>query len=257
MQDDGPNTSDTERDADTPTDRKDALGSSILDEMDAVRVTTESNDDDEASAPVMPERETTPRTQLQWEGPGQIVYEPRIRQVGLEHYAIEGKCEDRNHIAWGFWGALMAVAVMLLVLSSGLAMLSMWDIFWAMASISVGVLLYQFGDRSSLREEVLCEINVPQEHIVWPQGTIDRDEHRQLRFDEVTEIVFGMTRLPVTSSDARVRVDAFTLLVRTPRDKLIPVIEGSPYKEEVHNIGELLGELTGHSMTYVGRGIRD
>jgi hypothetical protein len=254
MQDESPDNSPRDTDEGADEEATDSIGLSILDDMDAIGRDLEESGEADLLLTGEPER---PRTELEWEGPGQLVYEPRIRQVGFDHYAVEGKCEDRNQVAWGFWGGLLAIAVALLLLSSGFATISMWDLFWAMVAIGVGVLLYRFGERSSLREEVLCEIDIPREQLIWPAGTIADDEERHVRFDEVTEIVFGMTRLPVTSSDARVRVDAFTLLVRTPAEKLIPVIEGSPYKEEVHEIGEFLGELTGKSMTYVGRGIRD
>jgi hypothetical protein len=74
-------------------------------------------------------------------------------------------------------------------------------------------------------------------------------------FERVTEGVFGMTRLPVSESTAGVNVDAFTFLLRVDEDTLRPVVEGSPYKGEVHQIAEFVCDLLEVDVAYVGRGM--
>lgn len=203
------------------------------------------------------QRRRADRTELRWSGPGQLVYEPTLHQVGPNRFVIEGKRESDSGVPWGFWGGVLVVVTLGMMIAGAQNFYSLSDMLLAGLTLAVGFLLYHFGRRSSLGESVLCEIDAGWGRLRWPAGALpDENEERVLGMDSVTEVVFGMTRLPVASDSRDVRVDAFTLLVRTEAEELIPIIEGSPYKGEVHEIAKFVAELTGEPLTYVGRGIK-
>jgi len=102
---------------------------------------------------------------------------------------------------------------------------------------------------------VLCTVDEGRRVLEWPEGAQSGLDATIAGFDDINEVVFGMTALPVDEGRPDVRVDAFALLVRTCREELIPVVEGSPYKGGVHEIAKVLADVTETELTYVGRGI--
>ena len=200
---------------------------------------------------------TVDRTELEWEGPGNLVFEPALHQVGPERYLVEGRREVDSGIPWGFWGGVLALGALLLLLANAASFWTMWDFLWAALAALVGVFLYRYGRHTSLGDVILLDVDIGWGAMRWPTDALSGEgAERVVDFEGVTEVVFGMTRMPVTTRSRGVRVDAFTLLVRTTDDHLIPVIEGSPYKGEVHDIGRFLAEAIGCELTYVGRGIQ-
>jgi len=194
-------------------------------------------------------------TKLRWEGPGKLVYEPKLYQIGPDRYGIEAKRETRGIIPWGFWGGLLFIGVAVILIAGAQEIYTSWDILWAMLGLTVGALMYRFGRKSSLDERLLCEVGDRRRILHWPAEAQSGLDETYLSYDDITEVVFGMTKLPVDENVADVRVDAFALLVRTTRDELIPVVEGSPYKGDVHEIARFIAEATETELTYVGRGI--
>lgn len=196
------------------------------------------------------------KTKLRWEGPGKIVYEPTLYQTGPEQFAIEAKQERRGVIPWGFWGGILFAGVAIAVLAGAQNIYSLWDILWAVIGLTIGALLYRYGRSSTFEEKLLCEIDQRRRTLHWPEGAQSGLGETLLPFDRVTEVVFGMTKLPVDEGTENVRVDAFALLVRTDEDELIPVVEGSPYKGLVHELAKFISETTDAHLSYVGRGIK-
>ena len=194
-------------------------------------------------------------TKLRWEGPGKLVYEPTLYQTGPEQFAIEAKRERRGLIPWGFWGGLLFVGVALILIAGAQDIYTSWDFLLALLGLSAGALMYRYGRKSTLDETLLCELDGRRRSIHWPEGAQSGLDETYLSFDDITEVVFGMTKLPVDENVTGVRVDAFALLVRTTDDELIPVVEGSPYKGNVHEIAKFVAEATETELTYVGRGI--
>jgi hypothetical protein len=186
---------------------------------------------------------------------GGLIYKPLIRPSGASRYEIRGQREDKSIIAWGFWGGLLVLVVLGLLIASAQTVYNVWDIIWFLAALAVGSLLYRYGRRSSLREEVLCEVDLERRTLAWP-GAEQGDGEIVLYFDEINEVVFGMTDYPVSKSRQDVQVHAFTLLVRDAEDRLVPVVEASPDKEEAHTIAKILGNELNLRISYVGKGIR-
>lgn len=211
----------------------------------------EASDADDVS------EELTPRveTKLAWSGPGRLVFDPVLRQVGASQFRVEGKQETTQRVAWGFWGAVLAVGAVTSGLVGQYSVYSVMDVLWVLVGVAVGVLLYQYGRGSTLDEVVLFEIDQRREVVRWPNDDSDEEWGHEVPFDRVTEAVFGLTRLPVSESTAGVNVDAFTFLLRVDDDTLRPVVEGSPYKGDVHQIAQFTAEMLDVELTYVGRGM--
>ena len=250
---------------DAPTEENDAPSydqSGVLERLERIKRGEHLGDPaslgEAASSVVEQTEEETSRieTRLKWEGPGSIVYEPSLFQTSPEVYSLEAKRENRGVIPWGFWGGLFFVGLAVVLLASAQNIYSMWDTFLAILGLTAGALMYRYGRKSTLDDVQLCEIDGRRRIIHIPQGAQSGLVETHISFDEVTEVVFGMTKLPVDDRTEEVRVEAFALLVRTDDDSLIPIIEGSPYKEEVHELGKFVSSMTETKMTYVGRGIR-
>lgn len=186
---------------------------------------------------------------------GGMIYDPLIRPSGAGRYQIRGQREDDSIVAWGFWGGVLVVVVAVSLILSAQSVYNLWDILWAVAALAFGMLLYRYGKRSSLREEVLCEIDMQRQTIAWPSGS-DAGPELVVGLDEINELVFGMTDFPLTQKRQDVQVDAFTLLVRDDKDRLIPIVEATPHKEEAHTIAKILGNELGLAISYVGKGIQ-
>lgn len=195
-------------------------------------------------------------TTLRWEGPGRLVYQPALHQVGVDRYAVKGKREGPRSVPWGFWGGLLFVGVAIFALFGAQSIYTLWEVFWVVLGLSIGALMFRYGPKSQLEEATLCEIDGRRGELHWPDGAQSGLDEMRVGFEAVTEVVFGMTRLPVSDSGDDAHVDAFALLVRTERDELIPVVEGSPYKGSVHEIAQFLADATQTELTYVGRGIK-
>jgi hypothetical protein len=184
-----------------------------------------------------------------------MVHEPRLQQVRAGAVELHADRENPSVIPWGFWGGILVLVVAGLLFVSARSVYSMWDLIWALGAIAVGLLLWRFGRRDAMEDASLLEIDLERQQLMWltegqGQGGLTLD------FDQITEVVFGMTAYPVSDPDD-VKVDAFTLLVRDDRDELIPIIEATPHKEEAHEIGKFLAQQIGQNITYVGRGIKD
>jgi hypothetical protein len=212
---------------------------------------------------------------------GRLVYKPLIRPNGVSRYEIRGQREDKSIIAWGFWGGLIVVVVSVLLILSAQSVYNVWDLLWGLVALSFGIFLYRYGKRTSLREEVLCEVDLERQTFSWPtvrredkagqqagqqadkqageQAIQQQGQHAGelvAHFDEITEIVFGMTDFPLSESNQDVQVHAFSLLIRDDNDRLIPVVEATPHKEEAHTIAKILGNELQMGITYVGKGIQ-
>ncbi len=187
-----------------------------------------------------------------------LIYDPALEQVKergqVRAFRVHGKVEG-NAIAWGFWGGFLIVLVLALVVvfRGATGLYSTWDMFWVMIGVTIGALMFKAGRRSSQSKELLCEIDLVQQMMLWPTGG---ETMLAVPFDEITELVFGMTYYPVSQQRSDVMVHAFTLLVRDRQNRLIPIVEASPDKEETHEIAKFIGYNMKLPLTYVGLGIK-
>lgn len=183
-----------------------------------------------------------------------MVHHPELQQFRAGAVEVRAERENPSVIPWGFWGGLLALVVGVLVVASARSVYTLWDLLWAIGAIAFGVLLWRYGRRDAMEQTRLLEIDLDREQLMWlsderAEGGITLD------YDEITEVVFGMTEYPVSDPDD-VKVEAVTLLVRDATDQLIPVIEATPHKESAHEIAKFIAGQVGHNITYVGRGIK-
>ena len=209
-----------------------------------------------APGPRMPgETKKAELERLHEENAPSMVYQPRVAATGVDSFEVRADAENTELIPWGFWGGLLVLAVSLMIIVSVKGLYSMWDVFWAIFALTFGVLLWRYGRRTTLEEKTILHVDTARELVDWPtsvagEGAISLD------FDQITEVVFGMTSYPVSDRRRDVKVHAFTLLLRDRRERLLPVIEATPNKEEAHEVGKLLAGELGMEITYVGKGIK-
>lgn len=214
---------------------------------------------DEVETPAEPEPLPT---RLLGEGElGGLVYEPRVALLSDHFVRIVGKREARGRIPWGFWGGLLVLMVLVFLVTGARYVYEIWDILWALTALTIGVAMFRFGRRSTLEQQTLCEVDLREQRIVWPGfssagAAPTRADQLSLHFEDLSEVVFAMTDYPLSARKNDVRVDAFTLLVRDRFERLIPVIEATPNKNEAHQIAKILGGQLGLPISYVGKGFQ-
>lgn len=186
---------------------------------------------------------------------GELVFNPVAQPSGPHRFQIRGRRSQKGVIAWGFWGGLLALVVAIGLIVSASDIYTLWDIMGAVVVLAIGLMVYRYGRRSSMREEVLCEVDVERATLAWPAAE-EGGAELVLPFDEVTEVVFGMTDFPVSPERRDVHVHAFSLLVCDEAQRLIPVIEATPNKGEAHHIAKILADQIGQPIRYVGKGIQ-
>lgn len=227
------------------------------------------------SAPTQPPAPARPAALLTRTQPGGgLIYDPRVHPVSDSAVQIRGRREVPGTVPWGFWGGLLVAMVAVFLVTGARNFFYLWDIIWALGALAVGLMLFRYGRRSTLREELLCTLDLERQLIQWPatraprrggkpvadtqpaQDALPAQGELVLSFDEVTEVVFAMIDYPLSAREPEVRVHAFTLLVRDSDERLIPIIEASPDKTETHQISRLLGHQLGRGVSYVGKGFQ-
>ncbi len=186
-----------------------------------------------------------------------LVFDPAIERVygqGVHAFRVSGRLAE-NVVPWGFWGATLIAVVlgMVVVFRGATGLYSLWDTFWVVLALLVGTVMFKLGRRSSLSKELLCELDLNQQLMLWPR---EGETQLAVPFEELTELVFGMTYYPVSQKRKDVMVHAFTLLARDSQNRLIPIVEASPDKEKTHEIGVFLGRNMRLPLKYVGLGIK-
>lgn len=186
-----------------------------------------------------------------------LVYDPSIAHDGGGNFAVLGRIEDTRMVPWGFWGAVLLLGTFagLVAFRGSTGLYTMSEHFWVLLAFMLGAGMYKLGAKTSLKTHRLLTIEVDRSMLVWEGKTKDAPSI-VLPFEEVTELVFGMTSYPLAHNRRNIEIHAFTLLVRDSQDRLIPIIEASPNKEEAHMVAGALGQLLKQPLTYVGLGIK-
>lgn len=205
----------------------------------------------------VPDRPRTTTALLERADKPGLIFRPMVQRAGAQRFIIAGKKDDDSVIPWGFWGGIFAVAVGAVVFAyEGVTGLwAIWDMLGALAAIAVGLLLMRFGSRSSLTDEPCAEVDLTARTLRLLSST-EEMALPQISLDDIDEIVFGMTRYPVSRERDAVKVEAYSLLVRHASDTLLPVVEVSPDKELLYGVARFLSRVTGLDITQVGRGIK-
>lgn len=186
-----------------------------------------------------------------------LIFKPRVEQPGPQIFRIVGRRDDPGTTPWGFWGGVLAVTVGLAVLAyEGVTGLwAIWDLVGSIAVIVVGLLLLRFGARTSLTDEPCAEVDLAERRIRLLSST-ESLPLPDLAIDDVVEVVFGMTRYPVSVGKDSPKVDAYSLLVRHHSDTLVPIVEVSPDKDELFGVARFIARVTGQPLTQVGIGVK-
>ncbi|RAL25279.1 hypothetical protein DL240_03440 [Lujinxingia litoralis] len=184
-----------------------------------------------------------------------MVYSPFVRERPGRLLQVRGQRDNPDVVPWGFWGAVMlgALLVMLIVFRGNSGIQSMWDMLWFMLAIAMGSVMLKLGKKTSLEEHLLCELDQLRGIVTWP---VEGRAQMAVPFEEVSELVFGMTHYPISSDGEGTKVHAFSLLLRDGSGRLVPIVEASPNKGETHDVGKLFSRVLEVPLTYVGLGIK-
>lgn len=196
-----------------------------------------------------------PSTRVLSTSGARMVYSPYMRERPGRSLEVRGQCDNPKVVPWGFWGAVMLASLLgaMIVFRGTSGLQSMWDLLWVMLAVVVGSVMLKLGKKTSLEERLLCELDLMRGIVGWP---IEGGGQMAVTFDEVEELVFGMTSYPISSDGEGTKVHAFSLLLRDAQGRLVPIVEASPHKGETHQIGQVFARVLDVPLTYVGLGIK-
>ncbi len=186
--------------------------------------------------------------------PSDMVYEPRAEEKPGRRVEIRAQRENPDIVAWGFWGGILAAVVAgFVLLRAGTTTLGVTDTLVVMMLLMLGLGLYKLGPKSTLEDELLCELDLNDKILSWPatkEGNIIA-----VAFDDVEKITFALTKIPVKKSRAGTHLEAATVRILDDRGRDIPVVTASTSKGEAHRVARIIAKVTGLSVDYVGTGV--
>jgi hypothetical protein len=192
-------------------------------------------------------------TELEQAGELRLLYRVAVQTRGRQCVRITGTYDDESVVAWGFYGGILtAVAgVAGLAYEGLLGLWNVWPTFLFSFTLVVGLLMMRFGPRSTLDEREIATVDLVERTL-----TIDADSSRpELLLDDVSEIVFGLTRYPLSGDKKSVRVQAASVLVRVG-DRLVTVVNACTDKDSAYGVARFLGSVTGLPVKQVGAGVK-
>lgn len=183
-----------------------------------------------------------------------LVYEPRVEERPGRRLEIIAGRENPDVVAWGFWGGILAASVAgFVLLRAGTTTLGVGDTLVVSALLLLGLGLYKLGRKSTLDDELLCELDLRIEILSWP--TTQPDTMVAVAFEDVEEITFALTKVPVTKSKDGTHLEAATVRILDDRGRDIPVVAASTSKGEAHRVARVVAEVVGLSVNYAGTGV--
>ena len=160
----------------------------------------------------------------------------------------------RKQIFWGLT-CLGVTAACLALVPSLRNFYELSHVIPVATAILVGVVLLASAGRPKPELITLARFDLDQGMVlihghVAPQMD---GEPRTVWLDEISSIVFGMTRHPVGNRPG-VTMEAFTLCLHLFDGSVVPIVEASPKKLELYQIGKTLSELTHAPLQQAGLG---
>lgn len=180
-----------------------------------------------------------------------LVYKPTLRGTG-HLVELNAKRANPKKRPWGLWGAVTAAAGSFgLFTYEGARGFHDWNtVMVAIVVLGFALMAARFGPMDSMEDTHLATFNLAERKLEV------KGAEGQLDFSEIDELVYAMVKYPIAENERKVKVDAFSLLVRTPEGDLLPIIEASPDKNAVFNTARAVSQWTGHEITHVGLGVR-
>lgn len=182
-----------------------------------------------------------------------LLYGVSAQTMGRRNVRIIGRVDDETAIAWGFYGGVLTAVAGLVGLTYQ-GYLGLWNVgptlLWSVVAL-FGILIARFGRRSTMEEREVASIDLVDRIL-----TIKGDETHVVDLDQITEIVFGLTRYPISGDKNSVRVQAASVLVRVEDDRLATVVNACTDKDATYGVARFLSSLTGFPVKQVGEGVK-
>lgn len=192
-------------------------------------------------------------TKLEQLAEQRLLYGVNARTVGRREVHVIGRIDDETAVAWGFYGGLItAIAGLVGLTYEGLiGFWNVWPTFLFALALVVGLLMARFGRRSTMEEREIALVDLVDRRL-----TIRGDDTYDIALDDVVEIVFGLTRYPISGDRRSVKVQAASVLVRLVDERLVTVVNACTDKDATYGVARFLGSLTGLSVKQVGEGVK-
>ncbi len=192
-------------------------------------------------------------TRLEQTGEQRLLYRVSAQTKGRRHIEIVGKYDDEAAVAWGFYGGILTAVTGLIGLTyEGLiGFYNVWPTFLFALALVVGLLLVRFGRRSTMEERVVATVDLVDRRL-----ELLGEAASQVDLDEVQEIVFGLSRYPLSGDRGAVKVQAASVLVRIGDDRLVTVVNACTDKDATYGVARFLSGVTGLAVKQVGVGVK-
>ncbi len=159
----------------------------------------------------------------------------------------------------GFWGGLlMALSAVACIMIPGVRRFEdMTGVILVLSVAAVGAVMLLLSGRPTIETIPLASLDLDHGRmkIYQEASSVIPPEGRELWFDEVRHVVFGMTRYPMDERKPDIRVEAFTVCLEMMDGAVLPVIEASPEKLASYKVATWLSEATRAPVLQAGLGV--
>ena len=184
-------------------------------------------------------------------------YMPGLRQRAPGVLEVVAQRDDEGVGSWGIWGALLALVLLVGFLTlQGTNFFDLRDILIAVLLAGLAVGLWRWGPRGGQRSVTLVTVDTQRGQVLWSlrrgRGEV------AVSMESVSEVVFAMTRAPVSLHKPDAHIQVYALLLRQGQSPdLMSVIEASPDQQRVFAIAQQFAALMQAPLTQVGEGVRE
>lgn len=170
---------------------------------------------------------------------------PEIRPWASGALVVDRR-QDHAGQRWRFWGGvLMGLAAVIVIAVPALRRFEdTAGMVMVLAVAALGAGLIMLGGKPQERVVELARLDTDRGvvHILPEAALVYQGQGRQVHFDEVKHIVFGMTRYPLDMERPDIKVEAFTVCLELFDGAVLPVVEASSDKMHSHQIATFLSQ---------------
>jgi len=189
-----------------------------------------------------------------------MIEQPRISHDPAQHtLSIVDDRADRRGSALRFWGgvAIAVAAVIYFVNPNVRGVGDGAELILVLATAAVGAVMIAFAGRPKRLTVKLAEARVEDARIqIFPAASSQfKGLQRDIWFEEIGAVVFGMTRFPRDEGRNAPLVEAFSVCLRLFDGSVVPLIEATTDKSQGFLVARQIAETVGVPIEQTGLGV--
>lgn len=189
-----------------------------------------------------------------------MIEQPSISHDPATHtWSVIDDRADKTGSGLRFWGGVaIAVAAIFYFISPNVRGVGdMWGLVMVLSVAAVGAIMIAVAGRPRRKRVKLAEVRVEAGIVaIFPEASSQFEGlRRDIWFQEIGAVVFGMTRFPLEERRAAPNVEAFSVCLRLFDASIVPLIEATTDKSQGFLVARQVAETIGVPIEQTGLGI--